>query len=102
MLKDGKGVDVDSLIEIALAKVPETDLIKVVQAEAPSNAVEENGIGNGDGNDFGDVEAEEVDVCENGPDIGVAYEDKDEEDDGDQVTGGGDDNAVSSRGPGHG
>lgn len=61
-----------------------------MEAEAPRDGVEQVRVLDGNGDDVGDVELEEVDVVEDGVFVGVADEDEDEEGDGDEVGEAGD------------
>lgn len=93
----------DAFIVVALAKVPQAYLIKVVQAEAPGDGVEEVRVGDGDGDDLGDVEPEEPGVADDGGVLDVADEDEDQEGDGEEVEKGGDEGGVAAGdGSGHG
>lgn len=51
--------------------------------------VDENGVGDGNGDDVGEVEVDEVDATENWVDAGVAELDEDEESEGDEEEEGG-------------
>jgi hypothetical protein len=90
------------LIVVALAVAPHADLVKVVQAEAPGDRVEQVGVLDRDGDDVGDVELEEEDVVEEAVDVRVADEDEDEEGDGDEVAEAGDDGGPLPHGHGLG
>jgi hypothetical protein len=59
-------------VEVPLAKVPEADLVEVVQADGLGDAVDQGGVGDGRGDDVGQVELEEVDCREDGGGAGVA------------------------------
>lgn len=75
----------DALIVIALAEIPESNLVEVVQSNRPGNTVDEERIGNGHGNDMGQVEPHEVRLAHNGTigDIANAYQQQ--EDPGNQI-----------------
>ncbi len=47
--------DRDVLAVVAFAEVPEPDVVEVVQAEGTRDGVDEDGVGDGDGEDVGEV-----------------------------------------------
>lgn len=57
------------------AKVPEADLVEVVEADGLGDGVDEACVGDRGGDDVGQVELEEVEVSEHGTVGGVADED---------------------------
>lgn len=65
----------DILVHVTLAKIPQADLIKVVQPDGLGDAVDEARIGHRGRDDVGQVELEEVDALEDGFWVGVADED---------------------------
>nr|POF16534.1 hypothetical protein CFP56_24052 [Quercus suber] len=98
-LDDGDGIEPveglrvgavgDALAIVALTEVPEADGVEVVQTKGLGETVDEHAIGEGGGDDVGEVEADEVDVVANRGDAGVADLDEDDEDDGDEEEEGG-------------
>lgn len=50
----------DSLIVIALAEPPKSNLIEIMQANGPGNGIDQDGIRHRQGNNVGKVEIEEV------------------------------------------
>lgn len=62
-------------ISVTFAKVPEADLVEVVQSDGLGDGVDEARVGNGGGDDVGEIEFEEVEVSEDGTGFGVADED---------------------------
>lgn len=77
----------DSLVVVALAVVPQADLVEVVQAERSCNAVDQRGVWYARRDDICEVESDEVPV--NGR-LGVSDFDENEEDDGEEEEEGGD------------
>lgn len=75
----------DALIVVALAEIPQSNLVEIVQANRPGNTVDEERIGNGHGNDMGQVEFHEVRLAHHGTirDIANAYQQQ--EDPGNQI-----------------
>jgi hypothetical protein len=62
-------------ISVTFAKVPEADLVEVVQPDGLGDGVDEARVGDGRGDDVGEVELEEVEVSEDRTGVGVADED---------------------------
>ena len=87
-----------SLIAIALAKIPQANLVKVVQPQAARYRVEQLRILDRQRDDVGDVELEEVDVGQDGPVVRVADKDEDEHDNSDGMAGRGGDCRVPALG----
>ena len=77
--------DDDLLVVVSLTEVPQADLVKVVQAQTTGDRVQEPGVCDGDGDDLGDIELEEVDVVENAVDVRIANRDENEEGQGDEI-----------------
>jgi len=91
----------DSLIIVALAKVPQADLIKVVQAQAPSNAVEKHSVRDRYGDDIADIKFEKVRLINHGPVVDISDEDEDQEYGCQEVAERGDDGAIAPGFAGH-
>ena len=92
----------DLLIIVALAKVPQANLVKVVQSKATGDGIEEVRVLDGDGDDLGNVELEEPSVAQDGSVLDVAYENEDEEWDRDEIEDCGHDGGVATGvGSGH-
>lgn len=68
-----------------------------MQTQAPGDRVEQVGVLDGDGDDLGDVEGEEVDVREDVVVVGVADDDEDKEGNGDEVEDASGDGRVAPR-----
>jgi hypothetical protein len=68
--RTGRGTTGNVLIIVTFAKVPETDLVEIVQSQIPHDGVDEVGVFYGDGDKLGDVELEEVGLPNDGA---VAY-----------------------------
>lgn len=77
-------------------------MVKVMEAEAPRYAVEEDGIRDRDGDDIADVEFEKERVSQHGLVAGVSDDDQDEENDGEEVAEGSDESAIAAMVPCHG
>ena len=75
----------DALPIIPFTKIPETNLVEVVQTNRLSNAVDENCIGYGCRNDIGKSDLEEVNALDDLIVVDVAYEHKDEKDRGESI-----------------
>ena len=73
----------DALVVVALAEVPQTDLVEVVEPDGAGDTVDEDGIGDGEGNDVGEIDFEEVGFAEDGLVGEIADADEQEEDPGD-------------------
>lgn len=69
-----------------------------METQAAGHRVQQLGVVDGDGDDVGDIELEEVDLVQGAVDVGVADEDEDEEWQGDEVEDGGDDGGVAPGG----
>lgn len=52
----------DALTVVALAEVPQTDLVKIVQPDGSGDRVDEDGIGDGERDDVGEINLEEIGV----------------------------------------
>jgi hypothetical protein len=66
----------DSFVTVALAEIPESDLVKIVKAEGPRQRVDEHEVvGGANGEDVGQVEVEEVGVADDGTFVKVADQD---------------------------
>ena len=74
------------LISIPLAIVPQADLVEIMQANCPSNRVDQLGLRYGLRDDVAEVELDEVDGAGDVTVVGgdVADFDEDSEDEGDQ------------------
>lgn len=60
-------------VVVALAKVPEPDLVEIVQTQGTGDGVHQGQIRRRLGNDVGQVQLVEVDVAEDTAAIGVSY-----------------------------
>lgn len=49
------------LVSIALAEVPKSDLVEIMQSQSPCNAIDQNRIWHGAGNNMAQVQLDEVD-----------------------------------------
>ncbi|KAB8542119.1 hypothetical protein FH972_025582 [Carpinus fangiana] len=88
----GLGAVCDAVIVVALAEIPQADLVKIVQTQRSGDAVEEGRIGpERCRNDIGEVKADEPDVAEPGDVVRVTDFDDNEEDDCDEEASGGND-----------
>lgn len=81
----GFGTMRDAFIVIALAEIPESNLVEIMQPDRPGNTVDQKGIGNGHGDDMGQIEPHEVGLAHDGTigDISDAY--KQQEDPSNQI-----------------
>ena len=86
----------NELIIIALAEVPDTNLVEVMETQTPSDRVEQVGILNGYRDNMGDVELEEVDVGENVVLVRVSDDDENKKRDREEVKDGGGGGGVSA------
>lgn len=71
-------------------------MVEIVQAEAPCDAVEEDGIGDRNWDDIADVQLKEVCVPQDRPVVDVSDEDEDEENDSKEVEKRSDKGAVAA------
>lgn len=82
---------------IPLAKSPQRHGVKIMQAQRLRNTVDKHSIGHADGNDVGEVEADEEDFVQRGVHVRAADLDEDEEDEGDEQEEGGEEGEGQAR-----
>lgn len=72
----GLGAMRDTLIVIPFAEIPQPNLIEVVQPDRSRNTVDEEGIGDGDGDDMRQIEFHEIRLAHHGTigDVSNAYQ----------------------------
>lgn len=75
----------DALIGIALAEIPQPDLVEIVQPNGPGDTVDQDGVGDGHGDDMGQVEAHEVGLAHNRLVGYIANTDEQQKDPGEKV-----------------
>lgn len=75
----------DAHVVVALAKVPESDLIEIVESEGAGDGIDENGVGDGAGDNVREVNLEKECAADDGARVEVANADKDQEDEGKEV-----------------
>lgn len=80
----------NAIAVVAFTVAPQADGVEVVQTEGLGDTVDEDRVRDGDGDNVGEVEEDEVDLAAGPAAAGVAYLDEDEEDDGDEEEEGGD------------
>ena len=72
----GLGAMRDALIVIALAEIPQPNLVEIVQPDRSRNTVDEEGIGDRQGDDMRQIEFHEIRLAHDGTigDVANAYQ----------------------------
>lgn len=52
----------DATVIVTLTEIPQANLIEVMETDGSSNTVDQDGIGNGDRNDIGEIDFEEIGI----------------------------------------
>ena len=75
----------DAAIIVSLTEIPQTDGVEIMETDRTSNTVDQDGIGDGEWDDVGEVDLEEPRLAEDGFVGDIANDDQDQEDPCDEV-----------------
>ena len=68
----GRGAVGNTGLGVAFAERPQADLIEVVEAKGASDGIDQDGVWDGQGNDIGQIDGEEVGGADEGFVVNVA------------------------------